>query len=78
MVENATDRGRRWCGRRLLLLSDSSTCVGAINKGRSSSYRILRPLRSISALLLGAGIALRVLWIPTELNPADAASRLRQ
>ena len=65
----------RWCGHRLLLLSDSSTAVGGINKGRSSSHKLLRPLRSIGALLLASGIQCYVAWIPSKANPADAPSR---
>ena len=63
--------------RRVLLLCDSSATLGAINKGRSSSHRLLRPLRSMSALMMGAGIYLKVKWIPSALNPADGPSRLR-
>ena len=63
--------------RRILILSDSSAAVGSINKGRSSSHRLLRPLRSLAALLLASGITLRLQWIPSLSNPADAASRLR-
>jgi hypothetical protein len=64
-------------GSRVLILSDSAVAVGAVSKGRSSSYRLLRPLRSLAALLLAAGTSARVVWIPTALNPADAASRLQ-
>lgn len=60
---------------RLLILSDSQVVVGAITKGRTSSPDLLRRIRSISALLLAAGIKLFVRWIPSADNPADAASR---
>ena len=63
---------RHWCG---LLVSDSSATVGSINKGRSSSHRLLRPLRSLNALLLASGVQLHVAWIPSKENPADAPSR---
>ena len=75
--------GARWAlshpsavGSRVLALSDSSVVVGAASKGRSSSHRLLRPLRSLAALLLAAGTSLRLLWVPSASNPADAASRL--
>lgn len=63
--------------RRVLLLCDSSATWGAINKGRSSSHMLLRPLRSMSALMMAAGIHLHVKWIPTTINPADNPSRLK-
>ena len=62
--------------QRLLVLSDSAVVVGAARKGRSSSQPLLRRLRQLSALLLASGLRLRLVWVPSELNPADAASRL--
>ena len=64
--------------RRVLVLCDSSATVGSINKGRSSSHRLLRPLRSITSLVLAAGLYLTVRWIPTLMNPADGPSRLNR
>jgi hypothetical protein len=61
--------------RKLILLCDSSATVGAITKGRSSSHRLLRPLRMMSALLLASGIYLKVKWLPSLMNPADGPSR---
>ena len=61
---------------KLLLLVDSSATHGAITKGRSSSHRLLRPLRTMSSLLLAAGIYVRTKWIPSALNPADRPSRM--
>ena len=63
------------CHRKLLLLVDSSTVAGSIRKGRSSAHRILRPLRTLSSLLLASFIHLYVKWIPSEDNPADRPSR---
>lgn len=60
---------------RLLLLSDSQVAVGALSKGRSSSYGLLRCLRPISARVLASGLQLYVRYIPTSLNPADGPSR---
>ena len=60
---------------RLLILSDSTTTVGALSKGRSSRPDILRRARAAAALLLGSGLRLHLRWIPTEWNPADRASR---
>jgi hypothetical protein len=61
---------------RVILLSDSAVVVSAVSKGRSSSPSLLLKLRSLTAHLLGHGIRLFAVWVPTEANPADAASRL--
>lgn len=60
---------------RIVMLCDSAVTVGAITKGRSSSHTLLRPIRSISSLLLAAGLYISLKWISTHINPADAASR---
>jgi hypothetical protein len=67
----------RPCGLNstVVILSDSSVVVGAVSKGRSSSYQILTRLRSLSAMILAAGIRLDLRWIPSNDNPADYASR---
>jgi hypothetical protein len=62
-------------GRRVLLLSDSQVAVGCLTKGRSSSHGLLCRVRPTCALLLASGIQLRVRWIASLLNPADAPSR---
>ena len=67
--------GSSWYGHRVLLCSDSSSALGALNKGRTSSYTLLRPLRTISALLLASGVQLSVVWLPSQSNPADGPSR---
>ena len=67
-----------WYGHRLLLCSDSSSALGSINKGRSSSHSLLRPLRTIAALLLASGLQLSVVWLPSASNPADGPSRLNR
>jgi hypothetical protein len=60
---------------RLLFFSDSLVAVGALSKGRSSAYQILRRLRHISACLLAARLQLSTMWIPSANNPADGPSR---
>jgi hypothetical protein len=62
--------------RRLLLLSDSQVAVGALSKGRSSSFQILRRLRFITAHVLAGGLQLYSRWIDSASNPADGPSRL--
>jgi hypothetical protein len=61
--------------KQLLLLIDSSTVYFGINKGRSSSPRVLSILRRYSAHLLAGGLAVLPAWVPSALNPADDASR---
>jgi hypothetical protein len=60
---------------RLLILSDSSTAIGALSKGRSSSPVVLRRCRTVAAFLLASGLRLHLRWVPTEWNPADGPSR---
>jgi hypothetical protein len=72
----------KWClsypssiKHRILLLSDSQVAVNILTKGRSSSHKLLRRTRSISAHLLASHIQLFIKWIPSHLNPADSPSR---
>jgi hypothetical protein len=72
-----------WCasapwsiGKKLLVFSDSVVVVSAVSKGRSSSYSLLNVIRPLASLLLAADIRLVLAWIPSHVNPADAASRL--
>jgi hypothetical protein len=58
-----------------LILSDSSVVVGAVRKGRSSSFEILRALRRLTALLLSSSLNICLWWVPTKHNPADEPSR---
>ena len=60
---------------RVPILVDSSSVVGALSKGRSSSRRLLRQCRRIAALCLAADIRPYYVWVPTAHNPADAPSR---
>jgi hypothetical protein len=63
---------------RVRLLLDSSVCVGAFKKGRTSAPTILRILSTVAALCLGAGLVLVPSHVPSEFNPADAPSRFRR
>jgi len=62
-------------GSKILLCSDSQVVVGALRKGRSPSRVLLRRIRNISSLLLASQLRLTVLWISTDINPADEPSR---
>ena len=65
----------RGCAGRVVLLVDNAVVVYSSNKGRSSSIRLLSILRRITALCAALDVCLKVIYIPSELNPADAASR---
>jgi hypothetical protein len=61
---------------RVYLLLDSTVALFSLWKGRSSSPKLLLILRQISACLLAGGVSLLCGWLPSEVNPADAPSRL--
>jgi hypothetical protein len=60
----------------ILHLIDNHPAFSCLRKGRSSSVRLLPVLRKITAYLLAHDITLLPVWVPTEINPADTASRL--
>lgn len=66
----------RGAGARIMLLVDNTSVVGALSKGRSSSWRSRRPQRVLSGLLLAFGASIGVVWVPSALNPADEPSRV--
>ena len=59
----------------LTLFTDSRVVMFAVNKGRSSARLLYHRVKLISAYLLAFGIRLRLVWIPSDMNPADAPSR---
>ena len=61
--------------RQLHVLVDSSSGYFGVNKGRSSSPRMLALLRRFAALTLASGVSVLTGWVPSTLNPADHASR---
>jgi hypothetical protein len=63
------------CGKRVLLLTDSTNVAGALTKGRSSSPMLLRRLRAIAAFSLAWDLQVFCRWIPSGANPADEPSR---
>ena len=74
----------RWLGRqvksivkRICFLVDNKVTVCVIAKGRSSSNVLLRALRRLTGFVGILGIFLHVIYIPSELNPADIASRVQ-
>lgn len=72
----------RWFLRRnctssnlIPLKTDSMVALGALNKGRSPSPSILNRLRCVAAMLLASNSYLSLSYVPSNLNPADEASR---
>lgn len=68
-------KSQRCYDHRVIILSDSSAVVGAVRKGRSSTWSLLKRLRLLAALRFAFGLQPDVRWIPSELNPADHPSR---
>ena len=60
---------------RILVYVDSRVILGALAKGRSSSYRLNHVLRKIASICIGCGFAVDFIWIPLWANPSDAPSR---
>ena len=69
--------GRRHPGCRVIILVDSRVAIGAAGKGRSCSISLNRILRAHLPELLARDVYMGFLFIPSRLQPADAASRLR-
>ena len=67
----------RWTLRyeRLVLLVDSRVVLGAIKKGRSSSWSLNFLLRQLPALSFVGGLTLYVGYIPSDHNPGGYPSR---
>jgi hypothetical protein len=58
---------------RLLLCTDNAAAYYALKKGRSG--KLLPIIRRIASTVLATGISLSLIWLPSETNPADSASR---
>ena len=59
---------------RTMLCIDNAASYYALRKGRST--KLLSTLRKIGGLLLVSGLSLSLLWVPSNYNPADNASRV--
>ena len=60
-----------------ICLNDSRVVVGAVTKGRSSSYKLNGMLRTMLPHLIWGRVSLALLWVETESNMADHPSRFR-
>ena len=68
-------RDARVHGSHVLILNDNMGVVLATQKGRCSSFALLRILRRTLAYSLACGIRVHVRWVASELNVADEDSR---
>ena len=62
---------------RYITLIDNTVAYYNIRKGRSSRDRLRGVMSKLSALMLASGVILIPIWVESELNPADTASRLQ-
>lgn len=69
-------RDRSKHGSRLLFLSDSLVCSLAFAKGRAAHFGLLCLCRQLCALSIAGNVQARWRWIPSEVNHADADSRV--
>ena len=65
-------------GQVQLAFNDSRVAIGAVAKGRSSSYKVNGLLRAQLPFLVMGDLALALLWIDSESNLADHPSRFRE
>ena len=63
-------------GLRYLHVLDSRVTAGVLARGRSSSRRLNRPCRRLTAYVLGMDVYLMPLWTISQWMAADAASRM--
>jgi len=71
-------RSQQLWGHRVIFACDSNVMVGALRKGRSSSWPINRVCRQAAAIRLSTGVLPTWYWCPTGINPADFPSRHRR
>ncbi|CAK0874830.1 unnamed protein product, partial [Prorocentrum cordatum] len=70
-------RSARHFSHRHLFLGDNLGFVLAQGKGRASNANINRHCRQLAALSMISDSDFVTRWVPSEFNPADAASRLK-
>jgi len=63
--------------RHIALFMDNTAAAHVLQKGRSAAWRLHVLGKDIHASVRALGATLTVIWIPSELNPADGISRGR-
>ena len=62
-------------GHRCLYLGDNMAVTCAVCKGRAAAFSLVPSCRTLAAMHVAADVRPSFRWIPSELNPSDAASR---
>ena len=68
-------RDRHRHSRRVAMLVDAQSVLGAAAKGRSSAKSFGREIKRLAALVLAGDLLVRYVYIPSDDNPGDAPSR---
>ena len=76
-LRHAARSPKLW-GTRVTFLLDSSVMIGALRKGRSSSWELNQVCRRAAAMQFATGLRPLWTWCPTAVNPADRPSRRRR
>ena len=75
MVLRRLARCRRIWNQKVVVVTDSLVTMGCLNKGRSSSWPLLKQARASGIIQLVLGIRPRFRWVSSERNAADGPSR---
>ena len=68
-------RAQYFVGSRCIHLLDSQVVLGAMRKFRSPSPNLSRVITRCASVILAAGAKVVLIYVPTEVNPADVPSR---
>ena len=68
-------RTTKYCDSKFVVASDSQVAIAILSTCRTSSLRIKRVCKRISALCLVSGMTPVYIWVQTARNPADKPSR---
>jgi len=71
-------RTQYFIGSRCIHLLDSQVVLGALRKFRSPAPALNRIVTRCAAIILASGAKIILIYVPTEINPADHPSRAVQ